>query len=175
MKPSCHLTLTRDFLTGLVIPAALLIILIILPPHAFDLSISFAFFDNGWPWHQNEVFSWVFYKLPKVVPFLIALPLVIYMIKLVTRGERLLQHDLGRRALYVVVAMALSAITVWWLKDTTGVPCPWDVVHFGGKANVTDPTFSLTHQHGSCWPSGMRGRGSSFSHFILRSKTVGLA
>ncbi len=159
MKPSCHLTLTRDFLTGLVIPAALLIILIIVPPHAFDLSISFAFFDNGWPWHQNEVFSWVFYKLPKVVPFLIALPLVIYMIKLVTRGERLLQHDLGRRALYVVVAMALSAITVWWLKDTTGVPCPWDVVHFGGKANVTDPTFSLTHQHGSCWPSGHAGTG----------------
>lgn len=159
MKPSCRLTLTRDFLTGLVIPASLLIILIIVPPHAFDLSISFAFFDNGWPWHQNEVFTWIFYKLPKVVPFLIALPLIIYMIKLVSQGERLLQHDLGRRALYIVVAMALSAITVWWLKDTTGVPCPWDVVHFGGKANVTDPTFSLTHQHGRCWPSSHAGTG----------------
>lgn len=95
MKPSCRLTLTRDFLTGLVIPASLLIILIIVPPHAFDLSISFAFFDNGWPWHQNEVFTWIFYKLPKVVPFLIALPLIIYMIKLVSQGNVYFNMTLG--------------------------------------------------------------------------------
>lgn len=159
MKPSSRLFSTLPFLTGLIIPASLLIILVIVPPHAFDLSIARIFFNDGWPWHQNETFTQVFYQTPKVIPFLIAIPLLIYTIMLISRGERLMQHDLGKRALYAVIAMAVSALTVWWLKDTTGVACPWSVVPFGGHFEITDPTFSWSNQPGKCWPSGHAGTG----------------
>ena len=150
---------SASFATEFLLPASLLIILIIVPPHVFDLSVARIFFDQGWPWHHNVTFTTFVYRLPKFVPFLIAAPACLVVVRLLSQGRRPLEDDLGRRAIYLITAMAVSAVTVWWLKGTTGVACPWNTVPFGGELPVTNPNFGLKHQPGNCWPSGHAGTG----------------
>lgn len=155
----CSARIPTPVLTGLLIPASLLIILAIVPPHAFDLSVSKLFFSDGWPWHRNEVFTTIFYRLPKLVPAIVATVLLVRLAVVLAQGRRILEEEASRRALYVVIAMGACAAAVWWLKSTTGVACPWSVEPFGGALPMTDPAFGLTDVPGRCWPSGHAGTG----------------
>lgn len=168
----CSARIPTPVLTGLLIPASLLIILAIVPPHAFDLSVSKLFFSDGWPWHRNEVFTTIFYRLPKLVPAIVATVLLVRLAVVLAQGRRILEEEASRRALYVVIAMGACAATVWWLKSTTGVACPWSVEPFGGALPMTDPAFGLTDVPGRCWPSGHAGTGFVFIAFYFALKDV---
>lgn len=159
-------------LTGLLIPAALLVIFVLVPPHAFDLSVSRLFFADGWPWHQNEAFKTIFYRLPKIIPAVAAGALLVYLALVLAQGLRILEEEAPRRALYVVIAMAACASLVWWLKATTGVSCPWSIDLFGGTAPLTNPVFGLSGLPGRCWPSGHAGTGFVFLAFYFALKDV---
>lgn len=168
----CSACIPTPVLTGLLIPASLLIILAIVPPHAFDLSVSKLFFSDGWPWHRNEVFTTIFYRLPKLVPAIVATVLLVRLAVVLAQGRRILEEEASRRALYVVIAMGACAAAVWWLKSTTGVACPWSVEPFGGALPMTDPAFGLTDVPGRCWPSGHAGTGFVFIAFYFALKDV---
>lgn len=168
----CSARIPTPVLTGLLIPASLLIILAIVPPHAFDLSVSKLFFSDGWPWHRNEVFTTIFYRLPKLVPAIVATVLLVRLAVVLAQGRRILEEEASRRALYVVIAMGACAATVWWLKSTTDVACPWSVEPFGGALPMTDPAFGLTDVPGRCWPSGHAGTGFVFIAFYFALKDV---
>lgn len=168
----CSARIPTPVLTGLFIPASLLIILAIVPPHAFDLSVSKLFFSDGWPWHRNEVFTTIFYRLPKLVPAIVATVLLVRLAVVLAQGRRILEEEASRRALYVVIAMGACAAAVWWLKSTTGVACPWSVEPFGGALPMTDPAFGLTDVPGRCWPSGHAGTGFVFIAFYFALKDV---
>ena len=116
----CSARIPTPVLTGLLIPASLLIILAIVPPHAFDLSVSKLFFSDGWPWHRNEVFTTIFYRLPKLVPAIVATVLLVRLAVVLAQGRRILEEEASRRALYVVIAMGACAAAVWWLKSLVG-------------------------------------------------------
>ena len=169
--------ISTSVLTGLIIPAGLLIILAIVPPHAFDLSVSRMFFADGWPWHQDGTFTLFFYKLPKYVPYIAGGLMLAYLCTLIAQGRHILEEDTARRVLYTVVAMAACAAIVWWLKDTTGVACPWSVDAFGGSAPMTDPEFGLSSRPGRCWPSGHAGTGFVFIalYFALKDRRPRMA
>lgn len=148
----CSARIPTPVLTGLLIPASLLIILAIVPPHAFDLSVSKLFFSDGWPWHRNEVFTTIFYRLPKLVPAIVATVLLVRLAVVLAQGRRILEEEASRRALYVVIAMGACAAAVWWLKSTTGVACPWSVelfaVAFGllcGAVRVMEGAHFVSH------------------------------
>ena len=168
----CSARIPTPVLTGLLIPASLLIILAIVPPHAFDLSVSKLFFSDGWPWHRNEVFTTIFYRLPKLVPAIVATVLLVRLAVVLAQGRGILEEEASRRALYVVIAMGACAAAVWWLKSTTGVACPWSVEPFGGALPMTDPAFGLTDVPGRCWPSGHAGTGFVFIAFYFALKDV---
>ena len=168
----CSARIPTPVLTGLLIPASLLIILAIVPPHAFDLSVSKLFFSDGWPWHRDEVFTTIFYRLPKLVPAIVATVLLVRLAVVLAQGRRILEEEASRRALYVVIAMGACAAAVWWLKSTTGVACPWSVEPFGGALPMTDPAFGLTDVPGRCWPSGHAGTGFVFIAFYFALKDV---
>lgn len=168
----CSARIPTPVLTGLLIPASLLIILAIVPPHAFDLSVSKLFFSDGWPWHRNEVFTTIFYRLPKLVPAIVATVLLVRLAVVLAQGRRILEEEASRRALYVVIAMGACAAAVWWLKSTTGVACPWSVEPFGGALPMTNPAFGLTDVPGRCWPSGHAGTGFVFIAFYFALKDV---
>lgn len=159
-------------LTGLLIPASLLVILALVPPHAFDLSVSRLFFADGWPWHQNEAFKTILYRLPKLIPSVTAGAILVYLALVLAQGRRVLEEEAPRRALYVLIAMAACASLVWWLKSTTGVACPWSLEAFGGPTPLTNPAFDLNGLPGRCWPSGHAGTGFVFLAFYFALKDV---
>lgn len=156
--PACSSELPSVFFT-LIVPAALLALLIVSPPHALDLSVARLFYADGWPWHSNpDVVLW-FHKAPKAVPAVIGLLALGWCATKLAQGRHLLTDDGSRRALCIFMSMALCGIAVWWLKGTTGVSCPWNVEAFGGSRSVTDPVFSLSFAPGNCWPAGHAGTG----------------
>ncbi|MDY4163909.1 MAG: sulfatase-like hydrolase/transferase [Sutterella sp.] len=154
----------------LIVPAALLTLLIVSPPHALDFSVAKLFYADGWPWHADQDVALWLHKVPKAVPVAVALAALAWCATKLAQGRRLLADDVCRRVLCVFTSMALCGIAVWWLKGTTGVSCPWNVDAFGGSRSVTDPIFSLGFVPGNCWPAGHAGTGFClFSlYFALR-------
>lgn len=158
------------------VPALFLAALVWTPPHAVDVALSRPFFNGfAWPLHGDFLFAQIFHKALKGIPILIALAAFVVL------GFGALEHHRTRRANaflalglkrlgYLVLAMAACVLTVWWLKGSTGVACPWTVVPFGGKDPVVDPTFSWSFRAGSCWPGGHAGTGFCLFglYFMLR-------
>lgn len=158
------------------VPALFLAALVWTPPHAVDVALSRPFFNGfAWPLHGDFLFAQIFHKALKGIPILIALAAFVVL------GFGALEHHRTRRANaflelglkrlgYLVLSMAACVLTVWWLKGSTGVACPWTVVPFGGKDPVVDPTFSWSFRAGSCWPGGHAGTGFCLFglYFMLR-------
>ena len=158
------------------VPALFLAALVWTPPHAVDVALSRPFFNGfAWPLHGDFLFAQIFHKALKGIPILIALAAFVVL------GFGAFEHHRSRRANaflelglkrlgYLVLAMAACVLTVWWLKGSTGVACPWNVVPFGGKDPVVDPTFSWSFRAGSCWPGGHAGTGFCLFglYFMLR-------
>lgn len=169
--------------TVLLIPAVLLFLLVLVPPHGLDLAVQSLFYDraaDAWPWHRVPFMSTVMHKAMKAVPIVIALALIGLLgwdARMRRKDCPLLTNHARARTLYAVLAMLGAVILVWWLKDTTGVACPWNVRAFGGDQPVRDPTFSLFGQPGNCWPAGHAGTGFCMLAlwFALRDGTCSAA
>lgn len=169
--------------TVLFLPAVLLLLLVVTPPHALDMAVSSFFYDaaaDSWPWHSVPFMSAFMHKSMKAVPIVIALALLglLFWDARMRRKDCALLTDPARaRTLYAVVGMLASVVLVWWLKDTTGVSCPWNVAAFGGTDPIRDPSFSLFGQPGNCWPAGHAGTGFCMLAlwFALRDGTCSAA
>lgn len=155
---------------SLIIPLSALIILILVPPHGLDISISKLFYQNGWPLKDDALFTLFFYKLPKYIPALAFVTVLLFCVRSIARGEHLLQTDRSYRCIYLIVSMLVCAIAVWWLKSVTAVACPWSTEVFAGSLPITNPSFHLTCQPGKCWPSGHAGCGFVFWAFFFAFK-----
>ena len=53
--------------------------------------------------------------------------------------------------------MLASVFLVKFLKDTTGVYCPYAVEVFSGNAPLLSPVLSFHKNPGHCWPAGFTG------------------
>lgn len=169
--------------TVLLLPAVLLLLLVVAPPHALDMAVSSFFYDaaaDSWPWHSVPFMSVIMHKSMKAVPIVIALALLgllLWDARMRRKDCALLTDPARARTLYAVVGMLASVILVWWLKDTTGVSCPWNVAAFGGSDPIRAPSFSLFGQPGNCWPAGHAGTGFCLLAlwFALRDGTCSAA
>lgn len=144
----------------LILPMWCLAFLVLFPPHQLDIAVSRLFWiDGDWPWHHNIFFTEVLHKGAKAVPIVIALWVIYRLFRL--RFEKSCEDskDKFKRYGYVFVAMSVSVLLCWWLKQTTGVSCPWTTTAFGGSDPITDPGWSLVAQAGNCWPGGHAGSG----------------
>ena len=172
----------------LILPLWCLVWLWANPPHAFDLAVQRNFFaDGGWPWHAMGSIEFRLHFMPKVVSIVIFLCIAagacftLHAARTATaRGDLEAAADYERgmkRALYALAAGLLCVVTVWWLKESTGVFCPWSVDAFGGKEPVKDPGLPFFAQPGRCWPSGAAGSGFCLLpvYFMLRDAKPRLA
>lgn len=163
----------------LVLPLWCLVFLILFPPHQFDVAVSRLFWiDGDWPWHDNEFFTQVLHKGAKAIPIFIALYVLYQIIRgALQRKSALFNRDTFARYCYVFAAMAVSVLMVVWLKETTGVSCPWSVTEFGGSRAITDPDWSLVYKPGRCWPGGHAASGFCLFalYFALRDRYQSLA
>lgn len=59
---------------------------------------------------------------------------------------------------YLTVAIIISFIFVNGLKAVSGVPCPWDVINYGGKGKLLHWFNGFSGDHG-CFPAGHASGG----------------
>lgn len=172
----------------LILPLWCLVWLWTNPPHAFDLAVERNFFaDGGWPWHAMGSIEFWLHFMPKVASIVIFLCIAagaffaLHCARAARArgdGEAAADYEAGlKRTLYALAAGLLCVTAVWWLKESTGVFCPWSVEAFGGKAPVKAPGLPFFAQPGRCWPSGAAGSGFCLlpAYFMLRDAKPRLA
>ena len=150
----------------LILPLWCLVFLVLFPPHQFDVAVSRLFWiDGDWPWHGNVFFSYVLHKGAKAVPIAISLYAIYRMIRLwVQKAENNWQEKFVRYG-YVIFAMLVGVLLCLWLKQTTDVSCPSNIVEFGGTRPIAGPDWSIVFRQGNCWPGGHSG--TAFCIFAL--------
>ncbi|MDY6275510.1 MAG: sulfatase-like hydrolase/transferase [Succinivibrionaceae bacterium] len=177
---SCHqLHTIKAFLqtgTGKAAAVALLVFLSLamLPFHSVDLWLENLFYTPG------RGFIW------KGIPFIekihssgkiITAFVLFWCIFLTIRGFRSKNSEFraaAPKALWTIIAIALSLIANGTVRAMSGVACPWDTVYFGGTEPLSTPAgnlLSLT-SHGKCWPSCFAGTAYSLFavYFALRER-----
>lgn len=168
-----------SLLVWFVLPAAILFSLVFNAPHELDAAIARLVWANGSFPFQNEETLLAIHRYAAVIPAIGALFTVRHLIGCFAAARRHLPYDRAEagRMVYLLAAMLLCVLTVWWLKGTTGVACPWSVSEFGGTAAIGSPAFSLAFQSGKCWPGGFAGTGFCMFalYFAFRDKDPGLA
>ena len=153
-----------------LLPAWVLFWLWTNPPHGFDLAFERQFYVNSaWPLHADGRIEFWFHFMPKVIAgilFACVLGALTYLRQCrraaMILGDRIevLHCSMLLSRLYYAVGAALACVAVlWWIKQSTGVACPWSSVEFGGNAPMTNPGLPLFMKPGACWPSGAAGSG----------------
>ena len=155
LAPITAWTLVKWFL----IPGLILAYITLYPPHALDIALSEPFY-NGTKFALNRipVMVWI-HRLFRIVPFFIRFSALFVIIQ--NLRNKVPPYKLGevgnRRALYMILGMLASVFLVKFLKDTTGVYCPYAVEVFSGNAPLLSPVLSFHKNPGHCWPSGFTG------------------
>jgi lipid A ethanolaminephosphotransferase len=172
--PRSSAALTRiEALFFIAVPLSLLVLLFLVPPHAFDMSVNRLFFaGDGWPWHDSKLFLTLTHTAPKIFTGLVAAAVIVILAAGIARGRRIHEDPLLARCLYVLAAMSAGGVLVWLLKGTTGVSCPWDLQAFGGPDQLSDPSLSFSFRHGKCWPAGHAGAGFMLFAFYFALRGV---
>ena len=140
------------------------------PPHGFDLAFEHQFYvNNAWPLHADGRIEFWLHFMPKVISgvlFACVLGALTYLHQCRRAAVILGDHEdaahcnlILSRLYYAVGAALLCVGLLWWMKQSTGVSCPWSVTEFGGSAAVVDPGLPLLPKPGRCWPSGAAGSG----------------
>ena len=162
----------------LILPLWCLAFLVLFPPHQLDIAVSRLFWiDGDWPWHHNPFFTEVLHKGAKAVPIVVALWVVYRLFRLSIKKSEEAWQEKRKRYAYVFIAMLASVLLCWWLKQTTGVSCPWSTTAFGGTDPITDPGWSFVARADNCWPGGHAGSGFCLFalFFALRDQRKTLA
>ncbi len=145
--------------TWLVLPAALLIWIAFFPPHTFDLWVSSFLHDGSAFWLQHAKWARTLHNVLRAVPWTVGLGAVWVLVQNL-RGKSVFggAGNIGvPRAVYLLIAMLAVLFLVKFLKDTTGVHCPFSLEAFGGKNPLLNPSWSFETRPGHCWPSGFAG------------------
>lgn len=186
MKPAVR---SYSILLLILAPLWLFCWLAVNPPHALDMALAQPFFDGAaWPLHSQAWIEWLLHKLPKFLTASAAVyaAAIAFFAWAERRDAKICPHRRFNpesnalrlsRSLYMLGAMLLCVLAVWFLKRTTGVACPWSLEAFGGSAEMTEPVFGLAFRSGSCWPSGAAGSGFALfaAYFALRDARPRLA
>lgn len=168
--PYARKTADWNIVLWLLVPAWLLFWLWTNPPHGFDLAFEHQFYvNNAWPLHADGRIEFWLHFMPKVISgvlFACVLGALTYLHQCRRAAVILGDHEdaahcnlILSRLYYAVGAALLCVGLLWWLKQSTGVSCPWSVTEFGGSAAVVDPGLPFLPKPGRCWPSGAAGSG----------------
>lgn len=168
--PYARKTADWNIVLWLLVPAWLLFWLWTNPPHGFDLAFEHQFYvNNAWPLHADGRIEFWLHFMPKVISgvlFACVLGALTYLHQCRRAAVILGDHEdaahcnlILSRLYYAVGAALLCVGLLWWMKQSTGVSCPWSVTEFGGSAAVVDPGLPLLPKPGRCWPSGAAGSG----------------
>lgn len=162
-----------------VLPALILALLVLVPPHGFDLRLSGFFFDGEFTYRRHPILENVLHDGVKLVPYTVAFVCLLVTGFFLRAGNTAADDERrlwATRAIYVFLTLALSLALVTFLKALTNVACPWSLTQFGGAAALTDPGF---HWGGTerCWPAGHATTGFAlFSlYFAFRDQKPRLA
>ena len=169
--PYARKTADWNIVLWLLVPAWLLIWLWTNPPHGFDLAFEHQFYvNNAWPLHADGRIEFWLHFMPKVISgvlFACVLGALTYLHQCRRAAVILGDHEdaahcnlILSRLYYAVGAALLCVGLLWWLKQSTGVSCPWSVTEFGGSAAVADPGQPFLPKPGRCWPSGAAGQAA---------------
>ena len=148
--PYARKTADWNIVLWLLVPAWLLFWLWTNPPHGFDLAFEHQFYvNNAWPLHADGRIEFWLHFMPKVISgvlFACVLGALTYLHQCRRAAVILGDHEdaahcnlILSRLYYAVGAALLCVGLLWWLKQSTGVSCPWSVTEFGGSAAVVDP------------------------------------
>lgn len=148
--PYARKTADWNIVLWLLVPAWLLFWLWTNPPHGFDLAFEHQFYvNNAWPLHADGRIEFWLHFMPKVISgvlFACVLGALTYLHQCRRAAVILGDHEdaahcnlILSRLYYAVGAALLCVGLLWWLKQSTGVSCPWSVTEFGGSAAVADP------------------------------------
>ena len=148
-----------SLLIWLALPAAALLALALDPPHALDAAIARLFWAQGSFPMQHEASLLLIHRYAALVPGAIAILALARLVQLRLSGADPAARAESGRLAYLLLAMLSCVATVWWLKSTTGVYCPWSIEGFGGTRPLSSPSLSLAFQSGKCWPGGFAGTG----------------
>ena len=143
--PYARKTADWNIVLWLLVPAWLLFWLWTNPPHGFDLAFEHQFYvNNAWPLHADGRIEFWLHFMPKVISgvlFACVLGALTYLHQCRRAAVILGDHEdaahcnlILSRLYYAVGAALLCVGLLWWLKQSTGVSCPWSVTEFGGSA-----------------------------------------
>ena len=147
--PYARKTADWNIVLWLLVPAWLLFWLWTNPPHGFDLAFEHQFYvNNAWPLHADGRIEFWLHFMPKVISgvlFACVLGALTYLHQCRRAAVILGDHEdaahcnlILSRLYYAVGAALLCVGLLWWLKQSTGVSCPWSVTEFGGSAAVVE-------------------------------------
>jgi len=79
----------------------------------------------------------------------------------VVAGRRADWASLRAPLAYLIVAVALSALCVSWVKSWSNMDCPWDLTRYGGVRPFVGlwDVRPVGLQRGACFPAGHAGGG----------------
>ena len=160
--PYARKTADWNIVLWLLVPAWLLFWLWTNPPHGFDLAFEHQFYvNNAWSLHADGRIEFWLHFMPKVISgvlFACVLGALTYLHQCRRAAVILGDHEdaahcnlILSRLYYAVGAALLCVGLLWWLKQSTGVSCPWSVTEFGGSAAVADPGLPFLPKPGRCW------------------------
>ena len=182
--PYARKTADWNIVLWLLVPAWLLIWLWTNPPHGFDLAFEHQFYvNNAWPLHADGRIEFWLHFMPKVISgvlFACVLGALTYLHQCRRAAVILGDHEdaahcnlILSRLYYAVGAALLCVGLLWWLKQSTGVSCPWSVTEFGGSAAVAGPGLPQKRQHARRAQGGRPAAASACFRSTSLSATSG--
>ncbi len=160
--PNEHSVRTGTLKWVSLVAVAFLITLVFVPPHMLDDAIARAIWHafgedwaaTSWPWLGTA------YRATKIVTAGVVLFVIVFGVLAWLKGRKQEVVDIAR----LVLAIALSLLTVVLLKDWSGVACPWSLAPFADGSSLRqiapfEYIFDAIPSQGRCWPAGHAGAG----------------
>ncbi len=146
-------------LHAVLVPLALGLLAWLAAYSGLDRAVTDLFYDvrlARFPAHESYWLELLGHRVAKIAIWVVALG----MLAAAFATERIRQNPHEQRAIgLAVLAMALGPMMVSMLKYTTGHHCPWDLLAYGGFADVSRDWFVASADAGRCFPSGHASAG----------------
>lgn len=152
----------------LAIPLVVFIVVVLsVELSSIDLSIASQIYQAGgeqWLWKDNWLLSTILHtKGRESMLFLLLLVLVCWLLSFKWQLLKSYRSSLS----YILIGIIFSVLSVSFLKQVTGVDCPWSLSMYGGS-EAYYPLFSTLPADmdpGGCFPAGHASAG--YAWFVL--------
>jgi membrane-associated PAP2 superfamily phosphatase len=159
----------------LLIPGMLALAAVFAHDSGLDRVLAGVFYDaaqGGFPAHASKILELLGHRLAKDAVTVIWLALLSATLSTHAWPRWQPAWTARRSVLWAgVFGMALGPLIVVGLKGLNSYHCPWDLVEFGGGAELTSNWFVSAAEAGHCFPGGHAASGFSLValYFMARA------